>query len=103
MSMVGDCSAEYEKICVEYTDITVDVELYLIDRDGLDSLPAINNICFERLYCYATYLRREDVSQFLDSHYGRGKWQKKYEQHVKNNFDYWSQRIIDAGNRKPLL
>ena len=76
----------------------------LIEFDGLEWIEQLLDgsfslLQFERMCCYALFMRHPGITAMLDRKYGVGKWQKRYEKHLKGNTDIWSQRVIDAKNR----
>ncbi|MBA4189333.1 MAG: hypothetical protein C0467_15155 [Planctomycetaceae bacterium] len=102
IAVVGDTSEEFEELVIRGIDIVVEAELMLTNFDGLgwveERLDASISM-FQRMCCYALLLRRADVAAMLDRKYGIGKWQGRYENHLQDNTDLWTQRVIDAKNR----
>jgi hypothetical protein len=106
ISVVGDTSIDFENVYVDGTDIEVEVELMLLDVDGpewLEELLEESIIAFRTVCALAIQLRRPDVIKLLDKKFGVGKWQRTYENELKGNTDFWSQKIVDAGQRSIQL
>jgi hypothetical protein len=99
ISVVSDCSAEFEELVTHGLNVEVEAELMLIEFDGLDWIEELLEVLFNRMCCYALLLRHPGIIDMLDRKYGVGKWQRRYEKHLQGNSDCWSQRVIDAQNR----
>lgn len=106
ISIISDFSAAFERLYVTATNIDVEVELMLIDVDGLDWIERDLDsypIMFRQMCAFATLLRRKDIIDMLNAKYGIGKWQRRYERELQGNTDLWSQSIIDAAQRNLKL
>ena len=106
VSIVAETSPEFEKIYVCGIDIEVEVELMLIDVDGLEWLEELLDrsiSAFHTTCALAFLLRRADLVAMLDKKFGIGKWQRKYENDLKGTTDYWSQKIVEASQRSVQL
>lgn len=103
ISVVADTAKEFDEIFISSVDIGVEVELMLIDVDGLEWIEAElerSALAFEKMSAFALLLRRSDIANMLDKKFGVGKWQRRYEKHLQANTDLWSQRIVEAQNRR---
>ena len=84
--------------------IEVEAELMLIAVDGFqwveDQLATDNIVTFIKMCNLAMYWPREDIAKLLDKKFGPQKWQQRYQNHLKGNTDIWSQRVIDAVDRR---
>jgi hypothetical protein len=101
--VVSDISPEFDEIFMNSVDIEVEVELMLLDVDGLEWIEAEleqSILAFERMCAIALLLRRSDVVTMLDKRFGVGKWQRRYDNHLKGTTDIWSQKIVEAQNRR---
>jgi hypothetical protein len=109
ISVIGDDgvdSKEFEYIFVNYIDIEIEAQLMLLDVDGVEWIEAVIDSspnAFSNLCQFAIHLRRPDVIALLDAKYGVGNWQRRYEEYLKRNTDTWSQKIVEAGNRRLKL
>jgi hypothetical protein len=102
ISVVADGTKEFDKVFINSLDIEVEVELMLIDVDGLEWIEAEleqSSRAFVKMCAFALLLRRSDILNMLDKKFGVGKWQQRYQKHLKANTDTWSQRIIEAQSR----
>lgn len=102
ISVAADTSKKFDDVFLNGVDIEVEVGLMLLDVDGTDWIEERledNIIAFKKMCGIAIQLRRPDVMKMLDKVFGKGKWQRKYENHLKGNTDTWSQKIADAGQR----
>jgi len=102
ISVVGDTSKEFDEIFINALDIEVEVDLMLIDVDGLEWVEAElerSILAFEKMCAFALLLRRSDLVSMLDKKFGVGKWQKRYAKHLQINTDLWSHKIVQAKNR----
>jgi hypothetical protein len=103
VSVVADTSKEFDDIFTSGVDIEVEVELMLLDVDGLEWIDERLDqsiIAFTRMCEFAIQLRRPDVMKKLDKKFGVGKWQGRYEEYWKHNTNVWSQKVTEAGNRQ---
>jgi hypothetical protein len=105
IAVIADSSAEWEEVFVSGIDIQADVELMLFDVDGFSWFKEEieDPIVFRELCAIALILRRQDVIAFLNETVGVHKWEAKYHEHLKHNTDHWSQRIVEAGERRLRL
>ena len=102
ISVVADTSPEFDDVFLTGTDVGVEVELMLLDVDGLDWIEGRledSGIAFENVCAYAIHLRRADVIRMLDKTFGAGVWQRKYERLLQSGAADWSQKVSDAGFR----
>ncbi|QEL14448.1 hypothetical protein [Limnoglobus roseus] len=105
ISVVDDASEEFEELVVRGLNIEVEVELMLIQFDGLGWLeewldsPIPEFATFARCCSYAILLRHPRITEMLNRKYGVGKWQQQYEKYLQGNTDLWSDKVIDAKNR----
>jgi hypothetical protein len=102
ISIVGDTSEEFSDLLWNGLNIEVEVVLMLIDVDGLEWVEAELDddiLAFEAMCDLAFHLRHLDVVRMLDRKHGAGKWQRKYEHHVRGNTDIWAEKVIEARDR----
>jgi hypothetical protein len=93
LSVIDDASTEFERLYVAAVNIDVEVELMLIDVDGLDWIECeldTNILIFRQMCAFAFLLRRQDIMNMLNAKFGIGKWQRRYETHLQGTTDYWS-------------
>ncbi len=89
-----------------YEDVSVEAELMVIDRDGLDSFrePLKSHDANFTWFCdYAQILGRADVASLLDDVYGKDEWPKKYGSYQKHTTNHWSESVYRAKNRNIRL
>src|SRR5262245_18990587 len=100
ISLIADMEPEFGALVSSSVDIEVDVEIMLLDFDGTEWIKdaLVNSIVFEEMCALAILMGRGDVIALLDEKFGTGKWQKKYQEHLKCNSDYWSRKIVEARN-----
>ena len=106
IAVVGDTSQEFDRALHTGVDVEVEVELMLLDIDGLawvEELLEKSIIAFRTMCAFALHLRHPNVIRMLDNKFGVGKWQRKYENELKANTDLWSQMVVDAGIRRIQL
>ena len=74
-----ELSKQVEAILLSGVDIGVEVELMLLDVDGVEKWlePELerNSTAFRSACLFAIHLRRPDVVKLLDKTFGKGKWQ----------------------------
>lgn len=102
ISVVDDASEEFEELVIRGVNVEVEVELMLIQFDGLGWLE--ENLdspvgTFARCCSYALLLRHPGITEMLNRKYGVGIWQQQYEKQLQGNTDLWSDKVIDAKNR----
>ncbi len=99
--MMDDVTDKSFSISSEYTNITVEAELLILDIDGVkyfDKEGEIDFITFSILYFYAIILRRPEVIELLNKKYGRGGWQKQnkdlYQGHTSAIYEAQGRNIV---------
>ena len=88
IEMVDDVTDESIRISSEYTDVSVEAELLILDIDGVEyfkNWSEFDFTTFSNLCLYATILRRQEVIELMDRMYGSGVWQKKYKDHYRGH------------------
>lgn len=106
IEMVNDVSEKSFFISSEYTNISVEAELLILDVDGVKYFNGKNEldfITFSILYLYATILRRTEIIELLDRKYGPGNWQKQYKDYYRDHNSGWENAIYEAQNRNIIL
>jgi len=101
ISLIAEMEPEFNEMLSSGVDIEVEVEIMLLDFDGTEWIEDAleSSIVFAEMCALAILLGRVDVIALLDEKFGTGKWQKKYQEHLKCNSDYWSRKIVEARNR----
>src|SRR5262249_21423127 len=82
ISVVAETSKEFDDALSNAVDIEVEVELMLLDVDGLgwiEELLETSIIAFRTMCAFAIHLRHPKVIKMLDRRFGAGNWQRKYE------------------------
>ena len=106
IEMVDDITDKSLLISSEYTNISVEAELLILDIDGVDYFQekiGYNFTMFSNLCLYAIILRRPEVIDLLDTIYGRGVWQKKYKNHYRGQQTGMEYAIYKAQARNIVL
>ena len=86
IEMVSDVTDKSLFISSEYTNISVEAELLILDVDGVEYFyeeDELDFITFSNLCLYAMILRRPEVIELLDKKYGSGVWQKQFKDHYR--------------------
>jgi hypothetical protein len=103
ISVVNDYSPMFLEIYQGYFDIQVEALLMLIDVDGLEWIDSEleSSPSHFALACeIATYLKRRDVTHMLERKFGGGKWQERYNQHLKSDRTLRPREIAAASTRQ---
>ncbi len=106
IEMVDDVSDKSLFISSEYTNITIEAELLILDVDGVDYFNEQSDLdltTFSKLFLYATLLYRTEVIDLLDKMYGKGVWKKKFKDHFRGHATGWEQSIQEAQYRNIIL
>lgn len=102
IAVLGE-SKEFDNLVANGVDIAVEVVLMLIEVDGLEWIEAEleTSPLFSPMCELAIHLRRPDIVGMLERKFGKGKWQRRYETHLKkHDWWNWTQRVVDAANRQ---
>jgi len=106
IEMVDDVSETIFLISSEYTNISVEAELLILDVDGteyFDEQSDLNYTAFSNLCLYAMILRRPEVIKFLDKKYSPGSWQKQYKDQYRGHTAGMENAVYETQNRKIVL
>ena len=106
IEMVDDVSDKSLFISSEYTNISVEAELLILDVDGVEYFNEereLNFTAFTNLCIYAMILRRPEVIELLDKKYGSGGWQKQYKDHYRGHAAGLENAIYKAQGRSLVI
>ncbi len=106
IEMVNDVSDKSLLISSEYTNISVEAELLILDVDGVEYFneeSELDSITFSNLCLYAMILRRPEVIKLLDKKYGRGGWQKQFKDYYRGHTTGLEHAIYEAQGRNIVL
>lgn len=106
LEMVDDITDKSMVISAEYTNVSVEAELLILDIDGLDIFDIEDELditTFSKLCLYGMILRRPDVIEFLDKKHGAGGWQKQYKDHYRGFTSGYESGIQEAQGRSLVL
>jgi hypothetical protein len=106
IEMVNDVSDKSLFISSEYTNISVEAELLILDVDGVEYFKEQSELdftTFSNLCLYAMILRRPEVIELLDKKYGRGGWQKLYKDHYSGQTTGLEHAIYEAQGRSLVI
>jgi hypothetical protein len=103
---VSDVTDKSLFISSEYTNISVEAELLILDVDGVEDFKQESDFdftTFSNLCLYAMVLRRQEVIDLFDKKYGRGVWQKMYKDHYRGHTSSMEHAIYEAQARNIVL
>lgn len=106
IEMVDDVTDKSLLISSEYTNISVEAELLILDVDGVEYFSEQSELdftTFSNLCLYATILRRPEVIELLDKKYGPGGWQKQFKDHYRGQTTGLEQAIYEAQGRSLVI
>ena len=106
IEMVDDVSDKSLLISSEYTNISVEAELLILDVDGVEYFSEKSELdftTFSNLCLYATILHRPEVIELLDKKYGPGGWQKQFKEHYRGQTTGLEQAIYEAQGRSLVI
>ena len=106
IEMVNDVSDKNLLISSEYTNISVEAELLILDVDGVEYFNEESELdftTFSNLCLYAMILRRPEVIELLDKKYGRGVWQKQYKDYYRGQTTGLEHAIYEAQGRSLVI
>ena len=106
IEMVDDVSDKSFFISSEYTNISVETELLILDVDGVEYFNEgreLNFTAFTNLCLYAMILRRPEVIELLDKKYGCGGWQKQFKDHYRDHTTGMEQAISESQGRSLVI
>lgn len=105
IEMLDNVSDKGLSLAAEYTNISVEAELLMLDVDGVEIFKEeaeLDFVTFSNLCLYAMLLSRPDVVELLNDKYGRGGWQKKYKAYYTTPTGL-EQAIYEAQGRDLVL
>ena len=106
IEMVDDVTDKSLFISSEYTNISVEAELLILDIDGVEYFSEKSELdftTFSNLCLYAMILRRPEVIELLDKKYGPGDWQKQFKRHYRGQTTGLEQAIYEAQGRSLVI
>ena len=106
IEMLSDVTDKSLFVSSEYTNISVEAELLILDVDGVEYFKEESELdftTFSNLCLYAMTLRRQEVIDLMDKMYGSGVWQKMYKDHYREHTSRMEHAIYEAQARNIVL